>query len=178
MKRGHPGLYDALQLAISHADQLPTSYLEIGVSDGASLLTVLNHAPIENLVLCDLWEPVEGGSGRGSHDHIAALLKNLMYEGHVLYLDGNSHILLQTLEPSFQFDLITVDGDHTFDGATADLEHVWPHLRAGGTLVFDDLTRGQLTRVWTEFSERHPTLHRLFQLDDYADVTVVARRTE
>lgn len=175
---GHPCLYDAIFLAIhSHSDIPPLTYLEIGVHDGASLLTVLENAPIRGLVLCDLWQPIEGGAGRGSHDHITALLAKRKYQGSVQYLDGDSHLLLPQLDPDLQFDLILVDGDHTFDGATADLEHVWPHLRVGGIIIFDDVTRDALQRAWIQFTERHK-LRLLFRIEDNGDATVVARRTE
>jgi predicted O-methyltransferase YrrM len=176
---GHPCLYDALFLAVKvYANSAPLSYLEVGVSDGASLMMVLNNAPIRGLVICDSWLKVGGGTGRGSHAHIAALLHKHNYAGSVQYLDGDSHGLLPTLPPDLQFDLITVDGDHAPDGATADLEHVWPHLRIGGILVFDDVTRDELRRVWNQFMERHPSCQFLFEIRDHADGTVVARRTE
>lgn len=38
-----------------------------------------------------------------------------------------------------QFDYILVDGDHSYEGARADLMACWPLLASGGILVIDDL---------------------------------------
>jgi len=49
------------------------------------------------------------------------------------------------------FDLITVDGDHSEEGAFDDLLNVIPHLNVGGILVFDDIahpTHPYLLGVW------------------------------
>jgi predicted O-methyltransferase YrrM len=68
-------------------------------------------------------------------------------------LSGSSHELL----PEFlrggaeTFDLITVDGDHSRDGALADLNTVAGALRPGGLLAFDDISHPQhpyLYEVW------------------------------
>ncbi|HET6657043.1 MAG TPA: class I SAM-dependent methyltransferase [Gaiellaceae bacterium] len=36
------------------------------------------------------------------------------------------------------FDLVFVDGDHSYEGARADFDHWWPALRPGGHLLFHD----------------------------------------
>lgn len=134
----------------------PTSYLEIGVREGDSLKIVLGQHCPGKIYLCDNWGVDAGGTGRGNHDHIAALLEELHPEVHPVYLDGDSHVLLPTLTESFQ--MITVDGDHSEAGAARDLEDVWPRLELNGLLFFDDIKHPMhlyLDAVINSFVARH-----------------------
>ena len=178
MRRGHPCLYDALRLAIRECPSPPASYLEIGVSDGASLLTVLTRAPhVRSLLLCDPWAPIEGGSGRGSHAHIDALLRALGYSGGVTFLDGDSRELLPRHPTNEFFDLATIDGNHSYECALADLTSVWPRLRPGAVLVLDDYERVPIVSAWTEHVARtRSSPELLFELRDESNRTLVARK--
>jgi hypothetical protein len=115
------------------------SYLEIGTREGDSLRVVLEHSPELELIVCaDTWGGDWGGSGRGSHEHIDAMLRQSLYIGDVQYLDGDSKQTVPTL--TGQFDLILVDGDHSREGGMADLVNCWPLLKSGGCLAFHDIT--------------------------------------
>jgi len=176
IQTGHPCLYDALDIASS--DVNPQSYLEVGVSDGASLLTVIAASPgLSRIVVCDLWKPVEGGSGRGSHAHISKLLEDVHYGGGCWFLDGDSRTLLPTIPPSPLFDLATVDGNHSAEGASSDLACVWPLLRSGGILVMDDVDRPHLRAVWDAFVAAN-NVERIYELNDGANWTAIARKRE
>lgn len=114
------------------------SYLEIGCREGDSLrLVVAANPTLERLVVCDTWGGIYGGTGRGSHRHIEELLSSLGYAGEVRFLDGDSRELIPTLRETF--DLILVDGDHSDEGAAADLANVRPLLAAGGRILFHDI---------------------------------------
>jgi len=136
---------------------LPRTYLEIGVMEGWSVLSVISslrqqralYAPDEvlaplfdELVLADMWAGQFGGSGRGSNRHIQNLLRAANVElEHVTFLDGDSK---KTVPAYFKrrknrapFDAIYIDGDHSYHGAKADLENVLPHV--GKVLFFDDI---------------------------------------
>ena len=59
------------------------------------------------------------------------------------------------------FDLITVDGDHSEVGAWEDLITVIPRLATGGVLVFDDIAHPAhpyLLGVWRRALARFPFL--------------------
>jgi len=119
-------------------------YLEIGTREGDSLRVVLGNSinTLEAICCADMWGTAYGGSGRGSHWHIEKMLDLFGYEGRRTFLNGNSRDTVPKLMQSHAnaFDLILVDGDHSYEGGMADLENVWPLLRPGGCVVFHDIT--------------------------------------
>jgi predicted O-methyltransferase YrrM len=126
-------------------DLQPKTYLEIGCREGDSLRCVLDAAPSVNfIVICDTWGGEYGGTARGNHEHVDAMLAARNYGGVFSYWNGPSQAALPLLRGEFasRFNLILVDGDHSEEGARADLENVWPLLRVGGILVFDDCFNG------------------------------------
>ena len=68
------------------------SYLEIGVADGFTLSCRLReNAQLDDLVLCDTWGATDGGTNRGSHEHIEKLLLDRRFPlDRVTFLDGDS----------------------------------------------------------------------------------------
>jgi len=102
------------------------SYLEIGVAEGGSLARVIAENPdLDDIVLCDNWSGTHGGSGRGNHRHIEALLNEIGFPlEKVTFLDGDSREMLNryfTEHKEKVFDLAFVDGDHTCMGLLGDL---------------------------------------------------------
>lgn len=169
-------LDDAL-ISISKAKP-PTCYLEIGVREGGSLLAVLEHSvpPPRLLVLCDTWQGVGGGTGRGNHDHISELLEERRFQGEVRFLDGKSQELIPTIEDMW-FDLILVDGDHRPGPALEDLENSWPLLQSGGHLVFDDTNNGNLSKLAQKWGDR-PDCRILWRSREGPGTTVFLRKED
>ena len=134
----------------------PRSYLEVGVRRGRSAAVVAAVAPECGIVAVDLWNEGYAGMENPGPDHVRAQLQRVGHSGPIRFLSGDSHIELPRLfaaEPELTFDLITVDGDHSTQGASRDLEDVLPRLRVGGALVFDDVSHQAhpaLVRVWHE----------------------------
>jgi predicted O-methyltransferase YrrM len=155
------------------------SYLEIGTRDGGSLRVVVENAPaLESIVCADTWGGEWGGSGRGSHDHIDRLLAGMLYTGEVRYLDGDSKETIPTLAQ--QFDLILVDGDHSYEGGMADLRNVWPLCRPGGCVAFHDITHPAHPYLLTAFDEwveeRRPEIAVWRQVLEPYGVAVAVKR--
>ena len=92
------------------------SYLEIGVDGGGSLNTVLCEGRPERIVLCDIWDPTYCEHG-DAKPRVLEILD--FFEATARFLDGDSKRLIPTLKESF--DLVTVDGDHSPEGAYIDL---------------------------------------------------------
>ena len=120
----------------------PKSYLEIGVRDGDSLKAVLNGYRPRRVYLCDTWGEFHGGTNRGSDMHIRKLIGEFPNTQKTVwvFLNGDSHKKIPELNKHIRFSLITVDGDHTYNGALTDLRNCWRVLKdIGGILVFDDV---------------------------------------
>lgn len=142
----------------------PVSYLEVGVREGDSMVCVLKACVPMRLYLCDDWGTAAGGTGRGNHAHIQAMLDDQALNVNPVFLDGNSHELLKKVEVTFQ--MITVDGDHSELGAAEDLKDCWPLLELNGFLFFDDI-----------FHEQHMYLNDVLNrfLHDTPDARLVLR---
>lgn len=98
------------------------SYLEIGVQEGKSLRAALAAGTITQLTLIDPWNDTHGGTNRGNHLHIDVLLRDLKFSGSVEIYDTTSLMTLPRLIGlERRWDLIHIDGDHTFGGALVDL---------------------------------------------------------
>lgn len=54
-----------------------------------------------------------------------------------------------------KFDLINVDGDHSYEGAYGDLCRVWPLLNPGGIIIVDDLGMVDVKRAVEQFRDEH-----------------------
>jgi predicted O-methyltransferase YrrM len=96
--------------------------------------------------------------------HVRNELAQLGFAGELELVTGDSH---QTVPKWFAdhpvdfFDIITVDGDHSTDGARLDLESVLPRLKVGGALVFDDISNHShptLAEAWKDFLDHHENL--------------------
>jgi predicted O-methyltransferase YrrM len=142
----------------------PESYLEIGVRRGRSMAMVASVAPQCRVVGFDLWMSDYAGMENPGPDHVRREMARLGLTGPLELVTGDSR---QTVPEWFAkhqtefFDLITVDGDHSTEGARADLENVLPRLKIGGALVFDDISNQShmnLAAVWNEFLGRHDEL--------------------
>jgi hypothetical protein len=122
------------------------SYLCVGVQDGECLRRVLNGGRPSRLVLCDTWGREHGGTGRGSHAHIEALLAEHKFAGVVEWLDGRSQDLIPRLPAEPGFDLCYVDGSHAEADAFEDFKNCWP--RTARWLVAHDIRQ---PAVWRAF---------------------------
>lgn len=148
-------------------------YLEIGTREGDSLRVVLeeNAGTLQSVWVSDLWGTDYGGTGRGNHRHIDQLLDDFNYDGRRVFLDGNSRDTIPALMPekSEAFDLVLVDGDHSYEGGKADLENVWPLVKPGGAVLFHDITHPShpdLRRCFDEFVHSRRAPHQIIT-DDY-----------
>lgn len=58
-----------------------------------------------------------------------------------------------------EFDLLFIDGDHSYEGCTADLENWYPNLSVGGHIVLHDSYHGSpVQESVIDFVSRHPEL--------------------
>lgn len=113
------------------------SYLEVGCRTGvsANVVTYLAEKYLNIFFAVDSWS----GSCAGFPNTLDLFLQNMThYEGNLYLYQEISQTALPKINNTF--DLITIDGDHSEQGAYLDLIMSFPKLRKGGFLVFDDLT--------------------------------------
>jgi predicted O-methyltransferase YrrM len=140
----------------------PQRYLEVGVFHGQSMAMMGALCPDCEIVGFDLWIPKYAGLDNFGPDFVRKQLERVGHRASVTLISGDSHVTLPEFfaaHPTESFDVITVDGDHTEEGAAQDLMHVIPHLRTGGFLVFDDIAYSgfaHLTRVWSQLVASDP----------------------
>jgi hypothetical protein len=141
------------------ASELPIrNYLEIGVRRGKSLALVGHLRPECSLYGFDIWESGYAGMENPGKEFVRGEVSRLGHRGPLQFVDGDSAATVPAFfqdKPDLYFDLITVDGDHTTEGARRDLLNVIPHLAIGGILVFDDTAsqyHPELGALWREIS--------------------------
>lgn len=148
---------DIVTVLMGLADTLkPRRYLEIGVRRGRSVCAVASKVPTCDLVLFDKWVKNYAGIDNPGPEFVQAELKRIGHRGTVECVNGNSHQTLPAYfarNPDATFDLMTVDGDHSDQGAAQDIADVLPHLAIGGAIVFDDICHPKhlsLRQVWND----------------------------
>lgn len=127
----------------------PRRYLEIGTYQGGSALVV--NSALESL----------GSDGRvfcvDPQPAIAPEHWRLL-EARTRLVEGHSPgILAEAVrQAGGRFDLVLVDGDHTYEGVLADAEGVLPCVQPGGYILFHDGFHADVKRAIDEFVAAHP----------------------
>jgi len=142
----------------------PRNYLEIGVRRGRSVCVVARGCPTVNITAFDMWIQNYAGMENPGPDFVRSELRKHGHIGNITFINGDSHQTIPAFfkqNPGITFDMITVDGDHTEEGALDDLINVIPHLSVGGVLVFDDIAHPAhpyLLNVWKKALRTFPYL--------------------
>lgn len=137
-------------------------YLEIGVRRGRSMAMIAHARPTARIVGFDWWKEDYAGMKNPGAAFVHSEMTKLGHIGSRELISGDSHSTVPKYfhsHPDAFFDCITVDGDHSEEGAMADLLTVIPRLRIGGILVFDDIAHPQhlyLRRVWNQVIAKRP----------------------
>ena len=132
----------------------PRAYLEIGVRRGRSIAMVASTTPKTDLYGFDMWIADYAGMENPGPEFVESELRKIGARGKIEFIPGNSHETLPDFfakYPELQLDLVTVDGDHSDEGAREDLLIVLPKIARGGAVVFDDVSHPlhpNLYQVW------------------------------
>ena len=104
-----------------------TSILEIGRAVGHSFGFFRYLYPNAHVVSIDI-NHVEVA------DEVAAL-----FDDNFLFVDGDSSSLENMKKV---FDVVLIDGDHSYKGCKKDWDNIQMHIRPGSVVLFDDLGHG------------------------------------
>ena len=157
----HVVMQELIRLEAVRQGKEPFHILEVGSWAGGSAITwaeaLTRHHQANGQVLCvDPWKPYFDVNKRPDaavyREMSEALARDTIYElfmhnittaGHarlVLPLRGASTTMLPALPPNY-FDLVFVDGDHSYAAVLADLKAAATLIKEGGVLCGDDLER-------------------------------------
>jgi len=159
---------------LSMFGQEASTYLEVGVQDGNSVVAAIFKNLNLALTMCDTWGPHHGGTDRKSHLYVEERLNQLGHRGSRVYLDGDSHELIPKLVQGF--DLVHIDADHSFEGCKADLRNCWPLTKKW--LVIHDVIFQEVRDALFQFLEWNmPDIARI-TMSAYDHGTLVVERQE
>jgi len=114
----------------------PHNICEIGVRWGYSAFSFLYAAPTARYTGYDIIAGTHGGAkGIDTFPHVAGLLHDNFPAADIRLVHADTRALVSLTGP---FDLIHVDGDHSVEGCTHDLQLALAACEPGGTIVVDD----------------------------------------
>ena len=122
--------------------QMPLTIVEVGVAEGI-FSTELLSLGAEKLYLVDIWERVPFIEGCASFDkewhdkNYKDIVEKFGNNPKVILLKGFSYKMAEQI-PDNSVSLVYVDGDHTRQGVSADIEAYYPKLIREGIMAFHD----------------------------------------
>ena len=103
------------------------SVLEIGTAYGCSAIWFAQHRQIDTVDCIDMWPDIPE---HGLFDVAQTFMRNVRASlAKIVIINGNSHdeeVLAQLVE---SYDLVYLDGDHTYEGVKQDIEMYGPLAR-------------------------------------------------
>lgn len=126
----------------------PASFLEIGVAAGYSSYAILEGCESAGGVPAVTWVDWCDGHGRdGNRDYALGLIRGRFG------IDVDDRVVNSREIQSFhhKFDLIHVDGDHSYDGCLHDVYLAGRHLNHDGCILFHDTNDPNVSRAIDDF---------------------------
>jgi cephalosporin hydroxylase len=114
----------------------PKSILEIGVRFGYSARSFLFAAPQADYLGLDIDEPSHGPYQGIPREWAELQLRRRYPDNRIQTMQMDTQVLSYSPDMNKKFDLVHIDGDHSYQGALADLMKFWPACR--NTMVVDD----------------------------------------
>ena len=139
----------------------PKNILEIGSRSGLSLCQLLSGCKDyegKRVVCFDLWD-----DGLSNPELIKKYLNHLAIDVNIEFYQGDSRITVPEFKKknTDKFDYILVDGGHSDETASTDLENIVDLVAQGGVIVFDDISATEksdgfdLKPTWERFKKKH-----------------------
>lgn len=148
---------------------------EIGVFEGENFYRMIEHGP-ELAVAVDMWKRTgnvaQADSGYDQerldamHDRFADSVKDKPF----VRIVRKDSVMAASGFPDGYFDLVYIDGDHTYEGCKRDIEAWYPKVRPGGYVTGDDYWMNkakntgivfQVKKAVLEFAGKDKQVHEL-----------------
>ena len=116
---------------------------EIGVYKGDNAKEILDFLNIEHLVLVDPWKGyddycTETGEDDSAYENYYKEVKNKFSNNPKVRIIRDTSVNAAKMFDNEYFDFVYLDGDHTYEGVTKDLESWYPKLKKFGVMCGDD----------------------------------------
>lgn len=111
--------------------------LEIGVRLGYAAFAFMSSPYCESYTGWDIQEPIDGGMKFPTFDWVREKV-TIKFRNVKASLEKKDS--LKDEWGSIKFDLIHIDGDHSYSGVISDCKKAYDHIRIGGLIVVDDYT--------------------------------------
>ena len=143
--------------------------LEIGVAQGNTMVSLLECNPSLTYLGIDPWywsieltRAPHGLKQLKSQDDIdtwyyGVLDKLKIYKNRGSVIRGFSKDIIPDIKE--KFDVIHIDGDHTYEGCKWDLDNIKSLLKSDGVVVVDDVrTWPDVHQAWQEFKKENESI--------------------
>ena len=173
--KGTLNMYDTRAL-IDEMEKLDANskYVETGSYLGCSGIIAALTIKENPLVYChDIWMedmselPTGGGPPPKVDNHLYEFYDNVKrnnLERVVIPVRGNSSYTIG-IHDDKSIDLSFIDGDHSFDGVTKDLEAILPKMKPGGVILCHDCHgENEVTKAVRTFCRDHPEVDEVFRV--------------
>lgn len=138
------------QLLVLVNAQGPLSILEIGVWEGGTLWHWLQHADTVTAIDDTMRNPGPGVWQTWADDAHTDL--------HLIQGKSQDPDVIVAAAKHARYDLLFIDGDHTYDSVKADWVNYWPMVAEGGLVAFHDITTRPeygVSELWGEIKSDH-----------------------
>ena len=140
----------------------PVRVLELGVYEGASLRMWRDYFPQGEIHGVDIKRQAVEHAGERIHVHVGD--------------QKDPELLDRILAQSGPLDLVVDDGSHRYPEQRGSLMHLWPHVKAGGVYVMEDIHTSYLERWGMGYRAEESTVELLKDIID--DIHILAHKQE
>jgi len=144
----------------------PSTVLEIGTANGGTLFLLARCASEDaTLISIDIGDGPFGGGYPPWRTRLYASFADARQT--VVPMRGDSRLqetrdMVSHLLAGRELDLLLIDGDHSYEAVSRDLELYAPMVREGGIIALHDIVPGPeelvggVPRLWAVLKQRHP----------------------
>ena len=154
-----------LNIIINYLEGKIKNYLEIGVHNGCSMSYVLqSDYKVENCYGIDLFENTfykDTLNKNKIFNNLQLLNKN---KNNIKLIKGNSRSkeIINSIN-NINFDIIFIDGDHTYEGVKNDFLNYYKLLNETGIMIFDDYNQAPNNKGVYKFINEIKNNKKLFR---------------